>query len=282
MASKRYHSLSTLEKSEKHAMPIYSGSHELYGKFSLRRRSADVLAEWLATQSYENDFDKRDARLWIERIAVTDDNEIELFESTRSSYRDVGQRIEFLGWLADQAENGQAFVQHVENGFQLTRFVVNRGVSAKETRSGKHRLIKLPRGTRAERNAEAALAKQQQEDESLSTDDLFHEILIREAKHRKLFFLTNGDAVLIALAAEQLRAASGEAITFVPDISALSVHEQAAVLQQCWDGIRMIVGCTLESEQINRVICEGKLNEALLYRLRNCEIDLRRARPFAG
>ena len=108
-------------------MPIYSGSHELYGKFSLRRRSADVLAEWLATQSYENDFDKRDARLWIERIAVTDDNEIELFESTRSSYRDVGQRIEFLGWLADQAENGQAFVQHVENGFQLTRFVVNRG-----------------------------------------------------------------------------------------------------------------------------------------------------------
>ena len=87
---------------------------------------------------------------------------------------------------------------------------------------------------------------------------------------------------LIVLAAEQLRAASGEAITFVPDISALSVHEQAAVLQQCWDGIRMIVGCTLESEQINRFICEGKLNEALLYRLRNCEIDLRRARPFAG
>jgi len=61
----------------KHAMPIYSGSHELYGKFSLKRRSADVLAEWLATQSYENDFDKRDARLWIERIAVTDGNEIE-------------------------------------------------------------------------------------------------------------------------------------------------------------------------------------------------------------
>jgi hypothetical protein len=52
-------------------MPIHSGSHELYEELSLRRRAADVLAEWARGANWNDNLGVRNAahpRRQLERV----------------------------------------------------------------------------------------------------------------------------------------------------------------------------------------------------------------------
>jgi hypothetical protein len=258
-------------------MTIHAGSHELYGTFVLKRPSAQVLADWLSLQRCETDFDRRDLVWWLERIAVFEGSTIELFEAERSSYATVDARIGFVAWLAGEARSGRAFVQHVDNGYRLTTFTVRDGVVAKDTTSGRWRpLAELPSGTRAERNAEIAAARQERERQGRPPEEHFAEFLVRDARQSRMFFLVHGDPQLIAQAAARIQAAAGEDIPFVADLGALAPQEQKLLWERMREGERFIIGSPGDADAL---VITGKLFEPLYDRLRTGAIDLRRARP---
>jgi hypothetical protein len=277
-------------------MMFYSGSHELYGRFVLNGSAHDACSAWRESQSFADELHRRDAECWLERVAKSDGSEIELYEAERSSYSIVEYREAFVDFLAGHALRGEAFLQHIENGFHIIRWTAADLKVSKDKRSGRRRMATMPEGTRAEVRFREASARQHRERESRSPAERFREILDRDGQSMRAVFLHGGDEALRRRAAEAVRQAMGtgswcelapdgsnlascpsDSVIFVPEVEALPLQVQTSLKDRLREGVLRLILAT--GADPNELLIGQRLSAALYYFVSPGLLDLRDAHP---
>lgn len=277
-------------------MRLYSGTHELYGKFVLARSAQETLGAWLKTQSFANRFEQRDTEWWLERIAGLGGSEIELYEVERSSYSIVEHRESFIDFIAKHASGGKAFLQHIENGFHAIRWKVANSKVNKSTAFGHRRIAHLPKGSRAEIHSQEAQSRQEREAESRSPADRFEEVIFRYGQSLRVFFLHGGDDALRRGAAEAIGKVMGagslcelnsdgsnlatclsHGVAFLPEVETLPLQVQTSLKDHLRQGtVKLIVATSADPRQL---VISGRLSVEFYYFISPGQLDLSRVHP---